>query len=165
MNDKEKKFIETVNIDKARNKTKICIVLSSISMLTYVLPLIYGDFDFGIVFEVLTFVFMLLARHFMANYDGDAARKCVILAMIPIGWLFIYDLITVVSFISDIFDFTFLGIDFSVQEGLTVFVLAILFGINMDLRKADNPEKYQESTDWFYERPDDEDNENEDKNV
>ena len=35
----------------------------------------------------------------------------------------------------------------------------------MDLRKADNPEKYQESTDWFYERPDDEDNENEDKNV
>ena len=61
MNDKEKKFIETVNIDKARNKTKICIVLSSISLLTYVLPLIYGDFDFGIVFEVLTFVFMLLA--------------------------------------------------------------------------------------------------------
>lgn len=27
----------------------------------------------------------------------------------------------------------------------------ILFAINRDLSKADNPIKYKESTDWFYE--------------
>ena len=27
----------------------------------------------------------------------------------------------------------------------------ILFGINRDLSKADNPINYKESTDWFYE--------------
>lgn len=28
----------------------------------------------------------------------------------------------------------------------------ILFAINRDLSKADNPIKYKESTDWFYEK-------------
>lgn len=28
----------------------------------------------------------------------------------------------------------------------------ILFAINKDLSKADNPIKYKESTDWFYEQ-------------
>ena len=41
----------------------------------------------------------------------------------------------------------------------------MLFVINKDLRKADNPEKYKESTDWFYERLDEKDNEGENKNV
>lgn len=34
--------------------------------------------------------------------------------------------------------------------------MVILFLINKDLSKADNPEKYKESTDWFYEKYEDE---------
>ena len=30
--------------------------------------------------------------------------------------------------------------------------MIILFAINIDLAKADNPVKYKESTDWFYEK-------------
>lgn len=81
MSDEEKEFSKKVNIDKAKIKNGTCITLSIISLITYIAPLMLGDFDFGIVFESLTFIFI-------------------------------------------------------------------------DLKKAGDPEKYKESTDWFYERPD-----------
>ena len=71
--------------------------------------------------------------------------------MLPIGWLLIYDLITIISCSSNVFDLTFLGINFLFQELTTILSLVILYLIIKDLRKADNPEKYKESTDWFYE--------------
>ena len=41
-------------------------------------------------------------------------------------------------------------------EIFTIGYMVILFLINKDLSKADNPEKYKESTDWFYEKYEDE---------
>ena len=157
MTDNEKKFVKNVNIDKAKNKTIACIVLTIISLLSYVVPFMSGDFDFGIFFEILTLVFIFMARSNMAKYDVDRSRRYIIFAMIPIGWLLIYDLITILSYVSNMLDFTFLVLDFVLQEGFTILDLLILFAINKDLRKADNPEKYKESTDWFYERLDEKD--------
>lgn len=34
----------------------------------------------------------------------------------------------------------------------------MLFEINRNLSKADNPEKYKESTDWFYEKYEEKEN-------
>lgn len=158
MNDKEKEFVKNVNIDKAKNKIMACIGLTIISLLSYVVPLMFGNFDFGMVFEILTLVFIFIARHYMSNYDEDRSKRFIIFAMIPIGWLLIYDLITILSYVSNVLDFTFLGLDFVLQEGFTILDLLILLAINKDLRKADNPEKYKESTDWFYERLDEKDN-------
>lgn len=158
MNDKEKEFVKNVNIDKAKNKIMACIGLTIISLLSYVVPLMFGNFDFGMVFEILTLVFIFIARHYMSNYDEDRSKRFTIFAMIPIGWLLIYDLITILSYVSNVLDFTFLGLDFVLQEGFTILDLLILLAINKDLRKADNPEKYKESTDWFYERLDEKDN-------
>lgn len=165
MNDKEKEFIKNVNIDKAKNKTMACICLTIISLLSYVVPLMFGDFDFGMIFEIFTLVFIFMARHYMSEYDEGRSKRFTIFAMIPIGWLLIYDLITILSYVTDVLDFTFLGLDFVLQEGFTILDLLILFAINKDLRKADNPEKYKESTDWFYERLDEKDNEGKNKNV
>lgn len=165
MNDKEKEFIKNVNIDKAKNKTMACIGLTIISLLSYGVPLMFGDFDFGMIFEIFTLVFIFMARHYMSEYDEDRSKRFTIFAMIPIGWLLIYDLITILSYVTDVLDFTFLGLDFVLQEGFTILDLLILFAINKDLRKADNPEKYKESTDWFYERLDEKDNEGENKNF
>lgn len=158
MNDKEKEFVKNVNIDKAKNKIMACIGLTIISLLSYVVPLMFGNFDFGMVFEILTLVFIFIARHYMSNYDEDRSKRFTIFAMIPIGWLLIYDFITILSYVSNVLDFTFLGLDFVLQEGFTILDLLILLAINKDLRKADNPEKYKESTDWFYERLDEKDN-------
>ena len=158
MNDKEKEFVKNVNIDKAKNKIMACIGLTIISLLSYVVPLMFGNFDFGMVFEILTLVFIFIARHYMSNYDEDCSKRFIIFAMIPIGWLLIYDFITILSYVSNVLDFTFLGLDFVLQEGFTILDLLILLAINKDLRKADNPEKYKESTDWYYERLDEKEN-------
>ena len=152
MTDNEKEFVKNVNIDKAKNKIGTCIFLTIINLLSYVLPLMFGDFDFGVFFEILTLVFIFMARSNIIKYDEDRSKRYTIFAMIPIGWLLIYDLITILSYVSNMLDFTFLGLDFVLQEGFTILDLLILFAINKDLRKADNPEKYKESTDWFYEK-------------
>ena len=141
MNDKEKEFVKNVNIDKAKNKTMVCIGLTIISLLSYVVPLMFGNFDFGMVFEILTLVFIFMARHYMSIYDEDRSKRFTIFAMIPIGWLLIYDIITILSYVSNVLEFTFLGLDFVLQEGFTILDLLILLTINKDLRKADNPEK------------------------
>ena len=165
MNDTEKEFIKNVNIDKAKNKTIVCIALTIINLLSYIVPLMLGTFDFGIFFETLTLVFIFIARSYMSKYDEERSKRFTIFAMIPIGWLLIYDLITILSYISNILDFTFLGLDFIFQEVFIILVLVILFEANKDLRKADNPEKYKESTDWFYERLDEKYDIGSNKNV
>lgn len=157
MNDMEKEFIKKVNIDKAKNKAKDCISLTIFSILTYIVPLLFGDFDFGLVFELLTLIFIFIARNNMKNYDEDRSKRYTIFAMIPIGWLLIYDFITLIANTSDAIDLTFLWYDFILGDGITILIIIILYAINKDLRKADNPEKYKESTDWFYERLDEKD--------
>ena len=154
MTDKEKEFVKNVNIDKAKNKTVVCIVLTIINLITYLIFLVLGDFDFGIIFESATFIFICMARNSMSNYNIDSSKRFTIFAMIPIGWLLIYDLITILSYISNIVDFAVIGLDFILQELFMILDLVMLFAINKDLRKADNPEKYKETTDWFYERLD-----------
>ena len=46
MTDNEKEFVKNVNIDKAKNKTIACILLTIISLLSYIVPLMFGNFDF-----------------------------------------------------------------------------------------------------------------------
>ncbi len=165
MTNKEKEFVKNINIDKAKNKTIPAIVLTIISLLSYVYPLIFGDFDFGIFFEILTLVFIFMARSNMEKYDEDRSKRYTIFAMIPIGWLLIYDFITILSYVSNMIDLTLLGLDFVFKEECIILILLILFAINKDLRKADNPEKYKESTDWFYERLDEKDDKGGNDNV
>ena len=165
MTDNEKEFVKNVNIDKAKNKTIACILLTIISLLSYIVPLMFGNFDFGMIFEILTLVFIFIARYYMSEYDEEPSKRFTVFAMIPIGWLLIYDLITILPYVSDILDFTFLGLSFILQEICIILDLIILFAINKDLRKADNPEKYKESTDWFYERLDEKDDVRGNKNI
>ena len=65
MTNNEVEFSKTTNIDKAKNKIKFCIGLTIISLVSYVKPLIVGDFDFGIVFEIVSLIFVLIARKYI----------------------------------------------------------------------------------------------------
>lgn len=151
MSDEEKEFIKKVNVDKAKNKTIAPILLMILSILTYVVPLMYGEFDFGIVFEIISLVFLLIARSYMSKYDEIRSKRYVICSMVAIGWILIYDVILLCSYVQDIVDLALLGYDFYFGELFSILYLIILFAINKDLSKADNPIKYKESTDWFYE--------------
>ena len=152
MTDKEREFIREENIDKAKKKTIAPMVFIGISLLTYVMPLMWGEFDFGILFEVASLVFLILARNYMSQYDETRAKRYIICSIVSIGWILIYDIILLCVSIQDAIDVTFLGYDYLLGEFFLILYLIILFAINKDLSKADNPEKYKESTDWFYER-------------
>lgn len=164
MSDEEKEFIKKVNVDKAKNKTIAPILLMILSILTYVLPLMYGEFDFGIVFEIISLVFLLIARSYMSKYDEIRSKRYVICSMVSIGWILIYDVILLCSYVQDIVDLALSGYDFYFGEFFSILYLIILFAINKDLSKADNPIKYKESTDWFYETYE-ENEKRENKNV
>ena len=152
MKDKEKEFIKEVNIDKAKKKTIAPMVFIGISLLTYVMPLMWGEFDFGILFEVASLVFLILARNYMSQYDETRAKRYIICSIVSIGWILIYDIILLCVSIQSAIDVAFLGYDYLLGEFFLILYLIILFAINKDLSKADNPEKHKESTDWFYER-------------
>ena len=156
MTDKEREFIKEVNIDKAKKKTIAPMVFIGISLLTYVMPLMWGEFDFGILFEVASLVFLILARNYMSQYDETRAKRYIICSIVSIGWILIYDIILLCVSIQDAIDVAFLGYDYLLGEFFLILYLIILFAINKDLSKADNPEKYKESTDWFYEKYEDE---------
>lgn len=152
MTDDEKEFIKKVNVDKAKNKTILPILLIGLSLATYVVPLAFGEFDFGMVFEVVSLIFLLIARSYMSKYDESKAKGYIICSMAAIGWILIYDIILFCASVQDIVDLAFLGYDYFCGEILSILYLIILFAINRDLSKADNPAKYKESTDWFYEK-------------
>lgn len=154
MTDEEKDFIKNVNIDKAKIKNTSCIILIIISILSYVFPLLFGDFDFGLIFELISLAFMVIAHVNMKKYDESRSEIFTILSIIPIGWLLIYDLLTIIPYITSVLDFSLISYDFILQETFSFLILILSYRINKDLRKADNPEKYKESTDWFYEKLD-----------
>lgn len=152
MTDKEREFIKEVNIDKAKKKTIAPMVFIGISLLTYVVPFLLGEFDFGILFEVASLVFLILSRNYMSQYDETRAKRYIICSIVSIGWILIYDIILLCVSIQNAIDVAFLGYDYLLGEFFLILYLIILFAINKDLSKADNPEKYKESTDWFYEK-------------
>lgn len=152
MSDEEREFIKKVNIDKAKRKTNIAIGLIVLSLFTYIMPLFWGNFDFGIVFEIASLVFLLIARSYMSQYDERKSKTYIICSMVSIGWILIYDTIIFISSIRDFSDLIVFTFDFLLVEVVSILYLIILFLINKDLSKADNPTKYKESTDWFYEK-------------
>lgn len=150
--DEEKELIRKVNIDKAKNKTNMGILFITLSLLTYLIPIMLGDFDFGIVFEIISLICIIIARYYMSKYDEIKAKRYTIVSMLSIGWILVYDIIFIIASIKDIGDLLLGSSYFFWGEIFSLSYLAELFVINMNLSKADNPEKYKESTDWFYER-------------
>ena len=75
MTDEEKNFIKKINIDKAINKTKFTIILIVVSILTYVIPIFLGVLDFGIFFEIISLIFLIISRNYMLKYDEVKAKN------------------------------------------------------------------------------------------
>ena len=158
MTEEEKKFAIKINVDKAIIKTYGAFACITISLLTYLVPIIMGDFDFGIVFEIVSLVLLIIAKLYMDKYDQVASQRFVNYAMFSAGWIIVYDAISFITAIQDAYDAAMFGYGFYIGEFFLITYLADLFAIKNDLLKADNPERYKESTDWFYEKYEDDEN-------
>lgn len=152
MIDKEEEFVKNVNIDKAKNQTNLPILLISISILTYVIPLFWGEFDFGIIFEIASLVILLIARNFMSSYNEIWSKRFVVCAIFLIVWILVYDILFLFSYMESIYDLFIISYIYIFREMILILYVIMLFRVNRSLSKADNPAKYEESTDWFYEQ-------------
>lgn len=144
-------FFKIVNIDKAKIKANTAIGLITLSLLTYIAPLLVGIFDFGMVFEAISLISIIIARKYMLKYDSSKAKKYTYISMVAIGWILIYDIIILIVNIQSLADILVLGYEQLIMEILSILYINLLFLITRDLAKAENPIKYKESTDWFYE--------------
>ena len=151
INEEQKDFSRKVNVDKALKKSIKSCVLIIISLLSYVYPFLWGEFDFGVIFEAISFILLLIAIVFMKKYDEVTSKIFSILAIIPVGWILIYDFITYVTAITDEWEFITFGYDYYCVELILIVYIVILLAIIKDLSKAKDPITYKESTDWFYE--------------
>ena len=151
-----KQDLKEVNIDRAKSATNFAFVLIVISLLTYILPSIFEIFDFGLILEGISLVSLIIARMFMSKYDCTKAKIFNVVAIIPIVIVLLYDFISM--YITEGLVGTMLYADRYVWLELELILYVLVLGlVQFSLLKADEPEKYKESTDWFYENPDEED--------
>ena len=139
MLDEQKEFIKKVNIDKAKKKVIISIILIILSLFTYILPMMFKIFDFGVIFEIASLIFLLISRVYMSKYDEVNSKRYVVCSIAAIGWILVYDIIRLCSYIEYAIDLIFLGRYLFYGEFWTILYLIILVRINKDLSKADNP--------------------------
>lgn len=104
MEDNEnKKHIEKIYADKATNLLKICIGILIFSLFSYFVAIfLYSSFDFGLIFEIFSFIFTLIAISKIKQNNLQVGKRNVIIAMLPIGWLIIYDFINLLVNINEV---------------------------------------------------------------
>ena len=109
-NMKNKAHIQEVYKDKAIRFLKFCIGIFAFDGFTYLMPFVYNAiglghmnaFDFGLIFEVISFVFVLVSIDRLKQNNLQSSKKSIIIAMIPIGWLIIYDFINLLVNIDEV---------------------------------------------------------------
>ena len=99
---KNKAHIQEVYVDKSIFFLKFCIGIFLFSVITYLIALEYNAFDFGFIFEVISLVFVILSIDKLKKQKLQSAKKCIVIAMIPIGWLIIYDFINLLANLNEV---------------------------------------------------------------
>lgn len=155
---KNKKHIENVYKNKTINLLKICIGLSIFSFATYLSGIFfYNAFDFGLIFEIISFIFAL--NKILKN-DFQSGKRNTIIAMIPIGWLIIYDffnlcvnIIEVITKVSGYylsFDRYFYYIKPYLFDVILIAMIILLYKSYRSLNRATNNSQSDNYTDTFY---------------
>lgn len=161
-NNDNQNHIKKTYSEKAMNLLKTCIGLMVLSLLTYFFALLYDSFDFGLIFELIAFIFMILAYSKIKGNNIQSCKRNIVISMIPIGWLIIYDLINLIVNIGEVLSVVaeyFLSIDqffYSLSPYLyDVFLVAIIILLKKafsSLNRADNSETAETYADHFYDK-------------
>lgn len=168
MNDNEKinqensKHIKKTYVDKAINLLKICIGISIFSGLTYLFGIfIYNSFDFGLIFEIISLIFIVLALNRLNQNNLQSAKKNTIIAMFPYGWLIIYDFINLLANLPEVlsevinyytsFDQYLYVLEPYLFDVTLVLSIGLLYITYSSINKADGSKKSDNYMDTFYE--------------
>lgn len=158
---KNKKHIEKVYLEKAINILKICIGILIFDGLTYLIPiLLYKNFDFGLIFEAVSFVFIILSLNKLVSKDFIVGKRNIVIAMLSVGWLIVYDFINLIVNIKEVlFQISIYYISgdsyfyYLLPYLVDVTLIAIVALLNMarsSINRADRTEKATTYVDTFY---------------
>ena len=154
-----KKHIRNIYIDKSLNLLNICKIILLLSGLTYVIGfLIYNNFDFGLILEIISFVFIFIAYYKILENDLTAGKRCIIISMLPIIWLIIFDFIFLFLNLVAVFNDNSSVRQFLYQLeayifDISLFVKAILlYKSHSSLNKADETKKSNNYLENFYDK-------------
>ena len=154
------KHIKKVYTEKTINLLKIYIGVAIISGVSYLIGLLYGLFDFGIIFEIITVICVYISIKNLSNNNLGIGKKYIIIAMIPIGWLIIYDFIDLLANISTVLetvteyytsiDWVFYCIEPYIYDVTLITNFVLLIFAYFSLCKADGSKKSDDFTENFY---------------
>lgn len=102
----------------------------------------------------MSLIFLIISKGYMNNYNLPKSKVYLFCSMLTIGWLFVYDIIIILSYIENIIDIFLLGWIFYITQIIVIINLTTLYLAYKDLLKAEKPVENMESTDWFYEKLD-----------
>ena len=121
---------------------------------------VYDSFDFGLIFELISFVFVFFAYNNLSQGILHKGKRNIIIAMIPIIWLIIYDFIDLLANLSEVtetvieyyfyFDYTYYSIMPYLFDVTSIAGIIFLFVAYFSLCKADGSKKSDNFTDEFY---------------
>lgn len=163
MEEDEKKHIEKIYKEKALKLLKFYMIIAIFSGLSYLIAIfLYKSFDFGLIFEIIAFVFIIIAYNKIEQSDFRLGKRNVIIAMFPIGWLIIYDLINLIANISEVLteviiyytsiDQFFYFIEPYLYDVTLVASIILLYFTYSSLCKADGSKKADDYVESFYDK-------------
>lgn len=158
----QEEFTKKIYTDKASKLLKWVFGILIFDFITYILFGFLGYFDFGVFFEIVTFIFVIKSKNIIKEQSIDKAKTNIIIAMIPVGWLLIYDLIDLFSHLGQIIeelisyysslDFFFYEYSLDLIDIPLLLIMLLLFLSYTSLCKATGDSRYKQSTDWFYDK-------------
>ena len=162
-NSKIEKNIEKIYSDKAKNLLKICIGILIFSGITYLIGIsLYNSFDFGLIFEIISFIFIIIAYNKIEQNDFKSGKTNIIIAIIPIGWLIIYDFINLLANINEVlleviyyytsFDQYFYYLEPYLFDVTLVATIILLYKSYSSLNKTDCSKQSDNYIDTFYDK-------------
>ncbi len=156
-----KEHIQKIYTEKAQKLLKFCIVILIVNGITYLIGFfLYNSFDFGLVFEIITFIFILIANNRIEQKNMKLGKINTIMAIIPISFLIIYDLIHLAINIEEVLeevliyytssDQFFYNIEPYLFDITLIAVIKLLYKTYKALNKADNTQQSENYLDTFY---------------
>lgn len=161
MDIKNKKHIHKIYTDKATNLLKICLGLLLFDGVTYLIAIFrYNAFDFGFIFEIISFVFILIGLNRLEQDNLELTKKNIIISMVPIGGLIIYDFINLLANFQEVFveilayyisfDQYFYYLLPYLVDPILIALIVLLYKSYSSINKADGSEVSDNYTDVFY---------------
>ena len=169
MTEEEKEKIKQVNLDKAKNNFKWVIPIMSLIMIINCSSIILKEVNIPIyitislvVFGIITFIVLILGKVFIEKKDEVKAKLFIMYAIIPLIMTCICDIIYGIcdmnqNYSSDISRYDADIEYYFISVILEIICIILIKKVIVNLSKANDPIEYKESTDWFYERYNDDD--------